>query len=158
MTVFQKQQIELHFIGMTLGLLAATTVILGSILLAYLMWFDESPPFVSVKARMLDSFGQERYVYRAGEVIQLRRDFCVQRTTPVQIGRFLVNTETLAEITLESSHDIYLKGCAENGPIVALPNWTPAGKWKLNTVVRYSNNPFQEAAVELPPVFLEIIK
>lgn len=158
MNAITLRQAELQAIAIIIGLCAGAFVVLGSALLAWMLYFDVDPPFVSVKARVLDNLGRERYVFRAGEVVQLRRDFCVFKDTPVQVGRYLRETETNTSVTIDSSNQIYRKGCFEGGNVIEIPAFAPVGRYKYGVTVRFSNNPLHDAAVELPPVYLEIVK
>lgn len=158
MTGFAKIQIELKTVMQLVGLLSFGAFLLASAGVTYMLFFDAAPPFVSLKARMFDQYGFERYVYRPGEIVHVRRDFCVDRTIPVQIGRNMRNVDTNDGIYIDSSNGLFVKGCSEGGNIIVLPSYAPPGKYRYDVSVRYSNNPFQEAGVLLAPVFFEIVK
>lgn len=158
MSAFHKIQIELKTVLHLVGLFSFGSFLLASAGVTYMLFFDAAPPFVSLKARMFDHWGTERYIYRPGDIVHVRRDFCVDKTIPVQVGRLIRNLDTNDGIYIDSSNSLFAKGCSEGGNIIVLPSFAPAGKYRYDVSVRYSNNPFQEAGILLAPVFFEIVK
>ena len=158
MTAFAKEQIALQTVSIIMGLCAALFMIILCVGLTWMLYGDDEPPFVSVKARVLDSYGNERYTFRPGEVMQIRRDFCVERNIPVQVGRELRNVNDNSAILMESTHQVYRKGCSEGGNIVQVPVWAPSGVYEYRVSVLYANNFLRQDTTALAPVSIEIVK
>ena len=158
MNAFAIRQAELQAIALIIGLCAGLMIVLTGALVLWMRYGDVNPPFISLSAKALDLSGVERYTYRAGEALELRRDFCVERDIPVQIGRTLRNVETLTGIHVDSTHQMMRSGCRESGNVIQIPPFTPPGRYRYDVSVRWSNNVLHDAAIEWPSVYIDVVR
>lgn len=158
MTDFTREQWWLQHIAAAMGIMASAFLVLLSAAVIYLFALDSEPPFVSSDVLVRDLDGRERNTFRAGELMEIRRSFCVARAVPVVIGRHLREETTGTGVYVNTTQSLFRKGCFTGGNIVQIPPFTPPGTYRYSVNVRYSNNPLQDAAVELPIVRITVVK
>lgn len=148
-----------HRAVVVLGGCALAFIALSPLWLAWLMYFDDAPPFTSPHVFLTDAAGNMQDRFKAGQIVVVYRDLCFDRDVSAQFGRSLQSVEREPEINIniDSTNSMMLKGCVKNGNIIKIPDHTPPGLYRYRVVMQYSNNAFSNSAFILPMPTIEIV-
>ena len=159
MLTFARRQGELKWLVFILTMCAAVFVVLGSGGLAWLMYGDIYPPVHSNAVYTMDAQGNITDRFHAGEIMLVYRDMCFNRDAPVTFGRTLRRiSPSPLNIAINTTSGMMMKGCVRDPNMIRIPAETPPGTYEFSNIMQYSNNAFQNGAVELPVPTIEVVK
>lgn len=159
MTAIDTQSRSLQSIAAIIGLCAGALVMGAAGLFSWWLYLDTAPPFTNQIVYTMNAKGEKTDTFRAGDTMLVYRDLCFLRDMPVTFGRSLRRLEPMPElnVSINQTQGQLKRGCVSNANTLIIPSNTLPGRWRFENVLRYSNNPFQEASVMLPPVEIIIV-
>ena len=159
MLQFAEQQVKLRLLAAILSLCATLFLIIGAGGMIWFMYFDIYPPVHSNAVYTMDAMGNRTDKFHAGDIMLVYRDLCFNRDVAVTFGRTLrrINPTPL-NIAINTSSALMRKGCVKEPNTIVLPRESPIGIYEFSNVMRWSNNPFHDGAIELPTPEIEIVK
>lgn len=159
MLSFLLQQNKLRSLIAVMVLLSGTLAIGGSLVLAYLMYFDTRSPFETHTVYTTNEAGDKTSRFRAGDVMLVHRDLCFLRPLPVTFGRTLRRQgDNPVNVDINTTSGVLKKGCVSNANVVRIPYATPPGTYDYVVTVQYSNNPFHDDATTMPVATIEVVR
>lgn len=151
---------SLHTPLLTFAASAIALLLIGGGWGIFLAYFDTAVPFTSTYVITADANGNPSSVFRAGELMRVRRDLCFTRDAPVTMGRTLNRIAPGREqlnIAINTTAGMLRRGCVPNANLVRIPDYTPPGRYEYRVIVQFSNN-FMHAGSELLPVpIIEVV-
>ncbi|WP_075357952.1 hypothetical protein [Caballeronia sordidicola] len=90
--------------------------------------------------KLFDKNGAERYTFKQGEWVYVRRDVCADKSIFSSLSPVLFDVKRRAIIPLADYSLVVKPGCDERGAGFQIPPGLPPGPYEYRNTVRFQNN------------------
>lgn len=107
----------------------------------YWLFIDTEPPTIQNSVATFNVSGEPATTFHPGDVMVIRRDFCVIDDGEAVFTRFLIRTDGSEIYFLPSGPQHLTLGCRKASNEVEIPTHIGAGTYDYRVTISFQNNP-----------------